>query len=62
LSNQKALFVAREHEINRDITPYVGQFTIPGEHGGNIIRVDHAGQHHDNKMVDKTLIVLMSDE
>jgi hypothetical protein len=23
LSNQEALFVPREHEINRDITPYV---------------------------------------
>ena len=23
LSNQKAQFVAREHEINRDVTPYV---------------------------------------
>ena len=31
LSNQKAQFVAREHEINRDITPYVINYVIISE-------------------------------
>jgi hypothetical protein len=53
VSNQKAKFVPREHEIYHRITPYVIVFDVAGDfdhiirviwsyHPGDMIRVNHA--------------------